>query len=50
MMNQFFGVGRLVAQPEVKESENGKNILILLLLFKEAIKMLMVFMMLTFWM
>lgn len=25
MMNQFFGVGRLVAQPEVKESENGKK-------------------------
>ena len=24
-MNQFFGVGRLVAQPEVKESENGKK-------------------------
>ena len=25
MMNQFFGVGRLVAQPEVKEYENGKK-------------------------
>ena len=25
MMNQFFGVGRLVAQPEVKESENVKK-------------------------
>lgn len=25
MMNQFWGVGRLVAQPEVKESENGKK-------------------------
>ena len=25
MMNQFFGVGRLVAQPEIKESENGKK-------------------------
>lgn len=25
MMNQFLGVGRLVAQPEVKESENGKK-------------------------
>lgn len=27
MMNQFWGVGRLVAQPEVKESENGKKYL-----------------------
>ena len=26
-MNQFFGVGRLVAQPEAKESENGKKYL-----------------------
>ena len=25
MMNNFFGVGRLVADPEVKESENGKK-------------------------
>ena len=25
MMNQFFGVGRLVAQPEVKESENDNE-------------------------
>ena len=24
-MNQFWGVGRLVAQPEAKESENGKK-------------------------
>ena len=24
-MNQFVGVGRLVAKPEVKESENGKK-------------------------
>jgi single-strand DNA-binding protein len=27
MMNQFWGVGRLVAQPEAKESENGKKYL-----------------------
>lgn len=26
-MNQFWGVGRLVAQPEAKESENGKKYL-----------------------
>ena len=26
-MNQFWGVGRLVAQPEVKESENGSKYL-----------------------
>ena len=25
MLNQFVGVGRLVAKPEVKESENGKK-------------------------
>ena len=25
MMNQFWGVGRLVAKPEVKESENGNK-------------------------
>ena len=25
MMNQFWAVGRLVAQPEAKESENGKK-------------------------
>ena len=25
MMNNLFGVGRLVADPEVKESENGKK-------------------------
>ena len=25
MMNQFVGVGRLVAKPEVKTSENGKS-------------------------
>lgn len=24
-MNNFWGVGRLVAQPEIKESENGKK-------------------------
>ena len=27
MMNQFWGVGRLVQEPEVKESENGKKYL-----------------------
>ena len=26
-MNQFWGVGRLVAEPEMKESENGKKYL-----------------------
>ena len=25
MMNNFFGVGRLVADPEVKETDNGKK-------------------------
>ena len=39
MLNQIVIVGRLVKDPELRETDSGKKVTILLLLFQEVIKM-----------